>query len=143
MKNATTVSGQEIPLSNHTAATVNPMTTQSLSSSSLLPPRKDDQVKMHIIQHIRRKREAAEQEVTMPFNYNTLHLPCEFDIEGTSHIGHAPNHCIWIWNNKYSHEGFFRVYKTYSLESFFFGQYIERLKRFESDAHNWDYTEVV
>lgn len=141
MKNATTASGQDIPLSNHTAATVNPMTTQSLSS--LLPPHKNDQEKKNIIQHIRRKRAAPDVEVKMPFTYNTLHTTCDFDIEGNSHIAYAPNHCIWIWNNKYAHEGFFRVYKTYSVESFFFGQFSERLRRFEVDVHNFDYTEVL
>ncbi|ALC42284.1 CG30270, partial [Drosophila busckii] len=76
----------------------------------------------------------------MPFDFNTKHLPCDLDFSGRdSAIDSYPNHCIWVWNNRYTHEGWYRVYKTYQLEAFFFGQYYERLKRYEIDPHTWDY----
>ncbi|XP_034478833.1 uncharacterized protein LOC117785055 [Drosophila innubila] len=89
--------------------------------------------------HILRKK--RETEVVMPFDFNTMHLPCDLDQQGRGSIIESfPNHCVWVWNNRYAHEGFYRVYKTYQLEAFFFGQYYERLKRFEIDPHTWDYT---
>ncbi|KAL7736051.1 hypothetical protein ACLKA6_003789 [Drosophila palustris] len=89
--------------------------------------------------HIVRKK--RETEVVMPFDFNTMHLPCDLDQNGRGPIIETfPNHCVWVWNNRYVHEGFFRVYKTYQLEAFFFGQYYERLKRFEIDPHTWDYS---
>lgn len=92
-----------------------------------------------VVTNIRRKRE--ETEPTMPYDLHTMHLPCDFDQNGRAQvIDSFPNHCVWVWNNKYVHEGFFRVFKTYQLEAFFFGQYYERLKRFEIDPHTWDYT---
>ncbi|XP_032599149.2 uncharacterized protein LOC6557403 [Drosophila grimshawi] len=90
------------------------------------------------VAHIIRKK--RETEMTLPFDFNTMHLPCDLDQSGRAQIVSSfPNHCIWVWNNKYAHEGTFRVYKTYQLEAFFFGQYYERLKRFEIDPHTWDY----
>lgn len=90
---------------------------------------------------IRRKR--AETEPTLPFDFPTTHMPCDLDQNGRAQvIDSFPNHCIWVWNNKYASAGFFRVFKTYQLEAFFFGQYYERLKRFEIDPHTWDYTDT-
>ncbi|XP_030370067.1 uncharacterized protein LOC115620787 [Scaptodrosophila lebanonensis] len=89
-------------------------------------------------QHVVRIK--RQNDVLMPFDFQTKHMPCDFDIRGRIRlIEYMPNHCIWMWNNKYTHEGFFRYYKYYQLEAFFFGQYYERLKRFEVDPHSFDY----
>ncbi|XP_001984964.3 uncharacterized protein LOC6557408 [Drosophila grimshawi] len=89
---------------------------------------------------IRKKRDT---KFTLPFDFHTIHLPCDLDQSGRAEIiEYFPHQCIWVWNNRYVNEDFFRVYKTYQLEAFFFGQYHERLKRFELDPHTWDYSEV-
>ncbi|XP_030387875.1 uncharacterized protein LOC115634355 [Scaptodrosophila lebanonensis] len=93
------------------------------------------------LKHIARSK--RETEPTMPFDFHTLHAPCDWDTRGrVYYIEYFPNHCIWVWNNKNVHEGFFRAYKTYELEGFFFGQLYERLKRFEIDPHSWDYSDM-
>ncbi|XP_016953088.2 uncharacterized protein LOC108026615 [Drosophila biarmipes] len=92
-----------------------------------------------VIRHI--KRDKRELLVTMPFDQHTMHLPCDLDQRGRHKIiSLMPNHCIWVWNNKFSHVGFYRVFKIYQLEGFFFGQYYERLKRYEIDPHSWGYS---
>ncbi|XP_033153865.1 uncharacterized protein LOC117136872 [Drosophila mauritiana] len=76
----------------------------------------------------------------MPMDLNTMHAPCDMDTRGRqSYIFAFPNHCIWAFNNRYMSEGHFRIYKTYQLEGFFFGQYYERLKRYEFEPHSYDY----
>ncbi|XP_017837403.1 uncharacterized protein LOC108596309 isoform X2 [Drosophila busckii] len=91
----------------------------------------------HIVRHSR------DTKSSVPFDFNTRHLPCDFDQNGRHKaLDSYPNHCVWIWNNRYSNEKMYRFYKTYQLEAFFFGQYYERLKRFEVDPHSWDYTNI-
>ncbi|TDG39295.1 hypothetical protein AWZ03_014284 [Drosophila navojoa] len=109
--------------------------TEEAKASSASQP-----VSSTVIRHIvRRKR--AEKEPTLPFEFPTTHMPCDLDQNGRAQVVDAfPNHCIWVWNHKYASEDFFRVFKTYQLEAFFFGQYYERLKRFEIDPHSWDYS---
>jgi len=76
----------------------------------------------------------------MPMDLHMMHAPCDMDTRGTqSYIFAFPNHCIWAFNNRYMSEGHFRIYKTYQLEGFFFGQYYERLKRYEFEPHSYDY----
>ncbi|XP_043644828.1 uncharacterized protein LOC122614331 [Drosophila teissieri] len=87
--------------------------------------------------HIRR---AAEGMPEMPMDLHTKHMPCDMDSRGRESFMYAfPNHCIWAFNNRYLSEGHYRVYKTYQLEGFFFGQYYERLKRYEFEPHTYDY----
>ncbi|XP_034478830.1 uncharacterized protein LOC117785052 [Drosophila innubila] len=91
-----------------------------------------------VITHIVRKK--REFEVTMPYDFNTMHMPCELDAVNRPYIiFFFPNHCIWVVNNRHSHEGFYRVYKMYQLEAHLFGQYYERLKRYEIDPHFFEY----
>ncbi|XP_016980908.1 uncharacterized protein LOC108045926 [Drosophila rhopaloa] len=87
--------------------------------------------------HIRRRsRELPE----MPMDLPTKHTPCDMDSRGTqSYVFAFPNHCIWAFNNRYLSEGHYRIYKTYQLEGFFFGQYYERLKRYELEPHTYDF----
>ncbi|KAH8348730.1 hypothetical protein KR084_010312 [Drosophila pseudotakahashii] len=76
----------------------------------------------------------------MPLDFHSKHTPCDMDSRGRQSYVHAfPNHCIWVYNNRYLSEGHFRIYKTYQLEAFFFGQYYERLKRYEFEPHIYDY----
>ncbi|XP_015040070.1 uncharacterized protein [Drosophila pseudoobscura] len=82
------------------------------------------------VKHIRRAK--REFFVDTPFDFHTTHLFCDIDVRGRHHIiWFYPNHCIWVWNNKYVHEGFYRLYKMYQLEAFFFGQWNVRLFQFE------------
>lgn len=91
---------------------------------------------VHHIRHISRTARTA----TMPTGEHTTHLPCDMDLRGgNSYMFAFPNHCIWAYNNRYKSEGHFRIYKTYQLEAFFFGQYHERLSRYEMEPHNYDY----
>ncbi|XP_017114743.1 uncharacterized protein LOC108137533 [Drosophila elegans] len=76
----------------------------------------------------------------MPMDLLTMHSPCDMDSRGRqSYVFAFPNHCIWAFNNRYLSEGHFRIFKTYQVEGFFFGQYYERLKRYEFDPHTYDY----
>ncbi|BFG06408.1 uncharacterized protein DMAD_04923 [Drosophila madeirensis] len=71
-------------------------------------------------------------------DYETTHKPCDMDMRGIRrYIPAFPNQCIWSYNNRYTTEGYYRVYKMYQLEAFFFGQYYERLKRYETEPHNY------
>ncbi|XP_004444265.2 uncharacterized protein [Drosophila pseudoobscura] len=82
------------------------------------------------VKHIRRAK--REFFVDTPFDFHTMHLFCDIDMLGRHRlIWFFPNHCIWVWNNKYAHEGFYRLYKMYQLEAFFFGQWNVRLFQYE------------
>ncbi|XP_033248185.1 uncharacterized protein LOC108158303 isoform X4 [Drosophila miranda] len=86
------------------------------------------------VKHIRRAK--RELIVDTPYDFHTLHLFCDFDMRGRHRlIWFFPNHCIWVWNNKYVHEGFYRLYKMYQLEAFSFGQYALRLFQLEYDNY--------
>ncbi|XP_046865900.1 uncharacterized protein LOC6640608 isoform X1 [Drosophila willistoni] len=115
------------PLSSSSSSS---LSSSSSSSSSLM------------LQHVRR-RAKREMEPDMPFDFQTKHLSCDLDQKGISqYIDGYPNHCIWVWNNRYVHEGFYRVYKTYQLEAFTFGQFFDRMNRYELETHSWDYSSV-
>ncbi|XP_022234156.2 uncharacterized protein LOC111082278 [Drosophila obscura] len=90
-----------------------------------------------VVKHIVRKKRTA-MEVDAPYDLHTTHMFCDFDERGRHRIVlFFPNHCIWVWNNKYAHEGFYHLFKLYQTEAFFFGQYNERLKQYETVAHVW------
>ncbi|XP_037713365.1 uncharacterized protein LOC119549389 [Drosophila subpulchrella] len=121
---------------NVTATDVKVNGTELMTLEKLEQP--ENPVVNGVIKHI--KRDKRELLVTMPFDQHTMHLPCDLDQRGRHNIvSLMPNHCIWVWNNKFSHVGFYRVFKIYQLEGFFFGQYYERLKRYEIDPHTWGY----
>ncbi|BFG06328.1 uncharacterized protein DMAD_04857 [Drosophila madeirensis] len=90
-----------------------------------------------VVRHIRRKRELY---VDTPYDFHTTHLFCDMDIRNRHLlIWFFPNHCIWVWNNKYVHEGFYRLYKTYQFEGFIFGQYNIRLFQWEFENFQFGY----
>ncbi|XP_022227597.2 uncharacterized protein LOC111077569 isoform X2 [Drosophila obscura] len=90
------------------------------------------------VQHIRRKK--REVLVDIPFDFFTNHMHCDFDQTGTYKIlDFFPFTCIWLQNNRHFHEGWWRIYMQGMMEAFFFGQYYERLRRFELDPHTFDY----
>ncbi|KAH8308777.1 hypothetical protein KR059_001540 [Drosophila kikkawai] len=70
----------------------------------------------------------------MPFNFQTLHMPCDMDLP-FNHIYRMPAHCKWMYNNRYQSASHWRAYNLYKAEAFFFGQYHERLRRYELDEH--------
>ncbi|XP_002092135.3 uncharacterized protein LOC6531331 [Drosophila yakuba] len=87
--------------------------------------------------HIRR---GAGGIPDMPMDLHTKHRSCDMDSRGReSYIYAFPNYCIWAYNNRYLGTAHYRIYKTYQLEGFFFGQYYERLKRYEFEPHTYDY----
>nr|XP_017024444.1 uncharacterized protein LOC108076214 isoform X2 [Drosophila kikkawai] len=88
-------------------------------------------------QHISRSKRAIP---SIPMDFHTKHLPCDMDLRGgQSYMSAFPNQCVWAYNNRYRSEDNYAIYKTYQLESFFFGQYHERLKRYEVEPHSYDY----
>ncbi|XP_002063308.3 uncharacterized protein LOC6640609 [Drosophila willistoni] len=103
-----------------------------------LPPMKEVSSPISLL-HIRRNyRDVPIPQ--MPMDLQTTHQPCDMDIDGVRrYIWAFPNHCVWAFNSRYVHEGYYRAYKTYQLEAFFFGQYHERMKRFEVAPHEFDY----
>ncbi|XP_002018348.2 uncharacterized protein LOC6593227 [Drosophila persimilis] len=85
------------------------------------------------------RRDKRELLVDTPYDFHTTHLFCDFDMRGRHRlIPYMPNHCIWVWNNKYVHEGFYRLYKMYQLEAFSFGQYALRLFQIEYENYQPD-----
>ncbi|KRF99158.1 uncharacterized protein Dwil_GK27896 [Drosophila willistoni] len=69
-------------------------------------------------------------------NLKILHSPCEFDLlralQGS--IDYFPKHCQPIFQNRYVNEQWYRLYRTYDAEGFVFGQFAERLRRYEFDS---------
>ncbi|BFG06409.1 uncharacterized protein DMAD_04924 [Drosophila madeirensis] len=121
-KNSTTLSVS----TDETAVAVSVSTAESLPST---------------VQHLRRKK--RETRVDIPFDFFTNHMHCDFDQTGTYKIlDFFPFTCIWLQNNRHHHEGWFRIYMQAQMEAFFFGQYYERLRRFELDPHTFDYRET-
>ncbi|XP_033246991.1 uncharacterized protein LOC117188001 [Drosophila miranda] len=93
------------------------------------------------VRHIRRKK--REYAVDIPFDFFTNHMHCDMDQSGSYKImDYFPFNCIWIQNNQHQHEGWWRIYMQAMMEAFFFGQYYERLRRFELDPHSFDYRGV-
>lgn len=88
-----------------------------------------------VVKHIVRQK--REIEPTLPFSFFTLHWPCMFDLRYTHLMQHLKNPCVWIYYNRFVHEGYYRVYKTYQIESFFFGQYAMRIYRVELNPGIW------
>ncbi|XP_022227596.2 uncharacterized protein LOC111077569 isoform X1 [Drosophila obscura] len=88
------------------------------------------------IKHIRRRK--RETRVDIPFDFHTKHLFCDVDVQNVHHIiDNMYSVCNWAYNGRWSHEGFWRVWQIYRLEAFMFGQYAERLKRYELDPHGY------
>ncbi|KAL7736048.1 hypothetical protein ACLKA6_003786 [Drosophila palustris] len=118
----------------------NAFATEAMKSNSANKQQQQQKMPpLTVVTHIVRKK--RETEVDMPYDFHTMHMPCDLDAPNRAHIiFYFPNHCIWVANNRYAHEGFFRVYKLYQLEAHFFGQYYERLKRYEIDPHFFEYS---
>ncbi|XP_033249266.1 uncharacterized protein LOC117188859 isoform X2 [Drosophila miranda] len=84
------------------------------------------------------QHQRQRQPATTVLKHIVLHQACDFDERGRHRIVmFFPNHCIWTWNNKYVHEGFYYLFKLYQTEAFFFGQFNERLKQYETVPHVW------
>ncbi|XP_034110812.1 uncharacterized protein LOC117572238 [Drosophila albomicans] len=98
-------------------------------------------ISSNALTHIVRK--TRETEVNLAVDFNTMHQHCDLDQNRVPVIiDMLMNHCIEIYNKRYESEGYYRLYKTFQLEAFFFGQYYERIKRFEVNPHSWDYSEA-
>ncbi|KAH8298371.1 hypothetical protein KR018_011229 [Drosophila ironensis] len=85
----------------------------------------------------------------LPFDFFTMHYPCSLDIyihppvkDVGSYYHWLPPHCVIIYNNRFAHEGYYRVYNLYRMEGFTFGMYYERIKRYETEAYVFDYTNI-
>ncbi|XP_023178241.2 uncharacterized protein LOC111604414 [Drosophila hydei] len=88
--------------------------------------------------HVQRRREVSCQ--TDFTDFNVLHMPCDVDLPNLSkYIETLPNQCICAYNTRFHSAEEYRTFKILQLESFFFGQYSERFKRFEMDPHQFDY----
>ncbi|XP_017866908.1 PREDICTED: uncharacterized protein LOC108616312 isoform X1 [Drosophila arizonae] len=89
--------------------------------------------------HIRRPRQLMSCQIALA-DVNVLHMPCDMDLPNLpKYIETLPNQCICAYNTRFHSEQDYRNFKILQLESFFFGQYAERLKRFELDPHQFDY----
>lgn len=96
-------------------------------------------VRYEIVHIPRKKRQAAA-----PMNFmdlHTTHLPCDLDTSQKQEW--LPNHCEYIFANRYVSEGFYRNYQLYRLEGFMFGMAYERLKRYETEQPTFDYRNVL
>ncbi|XP_002138032.2 uncharacterized protein [Drosophila pseudoobscura] len=88
--------------------------------------------------HFRRVPRKVVDIPVIGLDFETSHKPCDMEMRGIRrYISAFPNQCIWSFNNRYTTEGYYRVYKMFQLEAFFFGQYHERLKRYETEPHNY------
>ncbi|XP_034479816.1 uncharacterized protein LOC117785721 [Drosophila innubila] len=105
---------------------------------SSLPEIKTNSKETLAINSNKNRRHIVRTAVKMPFEFETIHVPCDLDaLKLELILPNLPNHCIWLYNNRYVDEFFYRGFKLIQLESFFFGQYYERLKRYEMDPHNF------
>ncbi|XP_062135256.1 uncharacterized protein LOC133844974 isoform X1 [Drosophila sulfurigaster albostrigata] len=94
------------------------------------------QLKTFSISHKARREDDSRNYIEMPMEFDTLHMPCDMDsLKLEVLMPYMPNHCIWLYNQRYQDENFYRYFKLAQLESFFFGQYFERYRRFEVDQH--------
>lgn len=120
-------------LSNDSAIKVPSESNKSLEISK---PNPRDSIVTHIL------RTKRADEVKMPYDANVWHMFCDVDDNGRStSIDYMPDHCQYLWKYRYASEEYYKAYKTYQTEAFFFGQYFERLRRFELDPHSFDYDE--
>ncbi|XP_034141624.1 uncharacterized protein LOC117592161 [Drosophila guanche] len=132
--------------SNSAISSRNSTSTQDQQRNSTTPSVSTDETSVVVsvtaaVQHLRRKK--RETRVDIPFDFFTNHMHCDFDQTGTYKIlDFFPFTCIWLQNNRHQHEGWFRIYMQAQMEAFFFGQYYERLRRFELDPHTFDYRET-
>ncbi|KAH8372315.1 hypothetical protein KR093_011014, partial [Drosophila rubida] len=107
---------------------------------SLAESREEGPVMRNSLSHILREKRAAP-EIILAVNFHMMHQHCDLDqnrVEAT--IDNLLSHCIEVYNKRYMNEGHYRLYKYFQLEAFFFGQYYERMKRFETNPHTWDYS---
>lgn len=91
-----------------------------------------------VVTHIPRSKRNVLYDVMIPFNFFTLHQPCDYDLPHiTNH--RQTHHCQWVMNLRYLSESYYRVWMLFRAEAFFFGQYAERLRRYEIDPHSYAY----
>ncbi|XP_017077848.1 uncharacterized protein LOC108112490 [Drosophila eugracilis] len=84
--------------------------------------------------HIRRRRQESLED------YQVLHCVCDLDMMGhNGYVAYLRSPCVEAYNNRYSSQDGYQMYRTLQTEAFFFGQYYERLKRYEIDPHVYDY----
>ncbi|EDX06786.1 GD25836 [Drosophila simulans] len=62
-----------------------------------------------------------------------LHAPCEFDLIRYTSINYFPSYCLPVYTNRHVNEDWYRLYRTYDTEGYVFGQFYERLQRYELD----------
>ncbi|BFG06410.1 uncharacterized protein DMAD_04925 [Drosophila madeirensis] len=122
--------------------TVNPAVNSSAESSSADSSATPSAVAIpaqsspSTVKHIRRRK--RETLVNIPFDFHTKHLSCDVDATSIDYfVDSLYGSCIWAFNNRFAHEGFWRVWQIYRLEAFMFGQYHERMKRYEIDPHGY------
>lgn len=137
VKNSTVTPGayQEKPglLSNDSAMIVRSESTKSLER---FKPDPRDSIVTHIL------RTKRSEDINLPYESNIWHMFCDIDDNGRSiSIDYFPAHCKYLWQYRFVNEDYYKAYKTYQVEAFFFGQYFERLRRFELDPHSFDYDE--
>ncbi|SPP72837.1 uncharacterized protein LOC117592162 [Drosophila guanche] len=127
-----THAGDDYPVTQQQAnATAATLETSETAAAAL------EATETSAVHHRRILRKAIDIPV-IAMDYETTHKPCDMDMRGIRrYIPAFPNQCIWSYNNRYTTEGYYRVYKMYQLEAFFFGQYYERLKRYETEPHNY------
>ncbi|XP_002138031.2 uncharacterized protein [Drosophila pseudoobscura] len=136
-RNDTSIQQQNETQNSTFSVSVSNGTSVSGPSASVAPP----QLSPSAVKHIRRQK--REYSVDVPFDFFTNHMHCDMDQAGTNKVmKFFPFNCVWIANNRHQHEGWWRIYMQALMEAFFFGQYYERLRRFELDPHTFDYTGV-
>ncbi|XP_034654557.1 uncharacterized protein LOC117892428 [Drosophila subobscura] len=112
--------------------TVNPAVNAAALSAAAIPAQSSPST----VKHIRRRK--RETLVDIPFDFHTKHLSCDVDATSIDYfVDSLYGSCIWAFNNRFAHEGFWRVWQIYRLEAFMFGQYHERMKRYEIDPHGY------
>jgi len=120
------------------------LTDEAVKSTELTEPKTEPTEIISTSPTIIRNIVREKRDATVPFDFQTSHLPCDVDLGAVQKIVTVlPNNCVWAFNNRFVSEEHYRIYKTYQLEAFMFGQYHERLRRFEMDPHTWDYASVV
>ncbi|BFG04695.1 uncharacterized protein DMAD_03595 [Drosophila madeirensis] len=124
--------------SNGTRAALKPKTNATTKERP--PSSSSSPSAMKTIKRIRRARTDLPK---YKFTFDESHLPCDYDVTGSfKFMNDFPKYCRDSYQQRFMSEAEYRMYMLYQTEGFFFGQYHERLIRFEKDTHTFDYRDT-
>ncbi|XP_002016088.2 uncharacterized protein LOC6590501 [Drosophila persimilis] len=137
---------QEIAGKNSSRNSTHNALDQKTNSTSRRPPSSSDARSATApapVVSIKRIKRARTDLPKYTFTFDQAHLPCDYDVSGSyKFMDDFPKYCRDSYEQRFMSEAEYRMYMLYQTEGFFFGQYHERMIRFEKDVHTFDYTDT-